>query len=336
MKKDIFAICDPEAAYALRLTEFIQERQGTAFEIHAFTNVKSLCEFAAGHEVSLLLISTRAMCREVRELPIEKIVILSEGEILEELSEYSCIYKYQASDSLVAEVMEDYAAERRTPQALLKKDMCCIAIYSPIKRVLKTSFALTLGQLLAKDRKVLYLNMESCSGFSRLMEKEFTADISDLMYFIKRDGGSLVYKLQGIVQSLGNLDYVPPALSPMDIRSVECKEWLSRLEEVESYSTYEMIILDFDESVDGFLEILRRCQMVYMPVREDNISVAKIRQYEKLLEFAGYGDLEEKTRKLKLPFHGNFGQGTQYVEQLIWGELGDFARNLIREEFGNG
>ena len=100
MKKDIFAICDPEAAYA-------------AFEIHAFTNVKSLCEFAAGHEVSLLLISTRAMCREVRELPIEKIVILSEGEILEELSEYSCIYKYQASDSLVAEVMEDYAAERR-------------------------------------------------------------------------------------------------------------------------------------------------------------------------------------------------------------------------------
>jgi len=238
LKKDIFAICDPEAAYALRLTEFIQERQGTAFEIHAFTNVKSLCEFAAGHEVSLLLISTRAMCREVRELPIEKIVILSEGEILEELSEYSCIYKYQASDSLVAEVMEDYAAERRTPQALLKKDMCCIAIYSPIKRVLKTSFALTLGQLLAKDRKVLYLNMESCSGFSRLMEKEFTADISDLMYFIKRDGGSLVYKLQGIVQSLGNLDYVPPALSPMDIRSVECKEWLSLLEEVESYSTY--------------------------------------------------------------------------------------------------
>ena len=35
------------------------------------------------------------------------------------------------------------------------------------------SFALTLGQILAKERAVLYLNMEEYSGFEELMGKGF-------------------------------------------------------------------------------------------------------------------------------------------------------------------
>lgn len=333
MRKDIFAVCDLEASYALRLMEFIQEKQGASFEVQAFTNVKSLCEFAKKHEISLLLISAQAMCREVREMQIEKIMILSEGEVLEELGDYPCIYKYQASDSLISEVLGYYAAEKRTaPQALLKKDMRCIAVYSPVKRALKTSFALTLGQILARDRRVLYINLESYSGFSWLIGKDSAADVADLMYFVKRGYGSLVYKLQGIVQSIGNLDYIPPALSPMDIRSVLCEEWLALLGEIESYSVYDVVILDFDETVDGFLEILRHCGVIYMPVREDGLSAAKLAQYEKLLELAGYRELAEKTRKLKLPFHNSFGSGVHYAEQLVWSELGDFTRKLLRED----
>lgn len=336
MRKDIFAVCDLEASYALKLMEFIQEKQGASFEVQAFTNVKSLCEFSKKHEISLLLISSQAMCREVRELPIEKIMILSEGEVIEELDEYPCIYKYQASDSLISEVMGYYAVEKRTaPQAFLKKDMRCIAVYSPVRRVLKTSFALTLGQILARDRRVLYINLESYSGFSWLMEKEFAADVADLMYFVKRGYGSLVYKLQGIVQSIHNLDYIPPALSPMDIRSVLCEEWLALLGEIEAYSTYDVVILDFDETADGFLELLRHCHIIYMPIREDSLSAAKLRQYEKLIELAGYGDLAGKTRKVKLPFHNSFGSGEHYAEQLVWSELGDFIRNLLREDTAN-
>lgn len=334
MKKEVFAVCDLETSYVLRLMEFIQERQGASFEVQAFTNVKSLCEFAGKHEISLLLISAQAMCREIKALPIEKIMILSEGEDLED---YPCVYKYQASDSLISEVMGYYAAEKNTaPQPLLKKDMRCIAVYSPVRRALKTSFALTLGQLLARERRVLYINLESYSGLSWIMEKEFTADVSDLMYFVKRGYGSLAYKLQGVVQNIGNLDYIPPALSPMDLRGVTCEEWLSLLGEIEAYSAYEAVILDFDETVDGFLEILRHCGTIYMPVREDGLSAAKLHQYEKLLEFVGYEDLKGKTRKLKLPFHNSFGSGTHYVEQLVWSELGDFTRNLLREEGTNG
>lgn len=337
LKKDIFAVCDTEVSYVLRLMEFIQQKQGAIFEVQAFTNVKSLCEFAEKQKISLLLISARAMCQEVRALPVGRIMILSEGEMRKELEEYPCIYKYQASDSLVSEVMGYYAVENQTaPQALFKKDRRCMAVYSPVRRALKTSFALTLGQLLSRDRHVLYLNLESFSGFFPSMKQESDTDIADLMYFVKRGVGNVAYRLQGMVRSLGNLDYIPPAVSPMDIRSVTGAEWMTLLGEIETYSIYDTVILDFDEMVDGFLDILRHCDTIYMPVREDSLSVAKLRQYESFLKLCGYGDLTEKTRKLKLPFHSSFGSGEHYIEQLIWGELGDFTRNLIREEGADG
>ena len=105
MKKKVFAVCDLESGYAYRLMDYIYEKEAGTFEVQAFTNVKNLSAFAREQEIELLLISSSAMCEAVKELPIRRIVILSEGEILQELSNYPCVYKYQASDSLVSEVM---------------------------------------------------------------------------------------------------------------------------------------------------------------------------------------------------------------------------------------
>ena len=337
MKKEIFAVCDPEAEYAGRLADFLNTRQGASFEIQAFTSVNNICEFAGKKHITLLLIASQLMCERVRELSIDKIMILSEGEVLEELTGYPAVYKYQASDSLIGEVMERYAADPvGSPSQVLKSRMRVIGVYSPVRRVLKTSFALTLGQVLARNRGVLYLNLEPWSGFERLMKREFTQDLSDLMYFVSRGGEGLVYKLQSLVQSFENLDYLPPFLSPEDLKNVSCQDWQTLLEAIEGYSAYDTVILDMDESADGFLSLLGRCHVVYMPVKEDNISAAKLHQFDKVLSLSGCEDLSGRIRKIKLPFHSSFGTGERYVEQLIWGELGDYVRKLVRDEQTDG
>ena len=142
MKKRIFAVCDLEASYAYNLMEYIYEKESGTFEVQAFTSVRNLAAFAGEQEIELLLISSSAMCDEVRKLPVKRIIILSEGEMLKELSEYPFVYKYQASDSLVSEVMNYYAeAPSAEPVPLLKKQVELIGIYSPVKRTLRTSFA---------------------------------------------------------------------------------------------------------------------------------------------------------------------------------------------------
>lgn len=195
MKKKVFAVCDLESGYAYRLMDYIYEKEAGTFEVQAFTNVKNLSAFAREQEIELLLISSSAMCEAVKELPIRRIVILSEGEILQELSNYPCVYKYQASDSLVSEVMTYYAdAEPSEPAVLLKKKVEIIGIYSPVRRTLRTSFALTLGQLLGKERNVLYLNFEEYAGFASMLGKEYKADLTDLILFFK--GGKWTDDLQ--------------------------------------------------------------------------------------------------------------------------------------------
>lgn len=333
MKKQVFAICDPESSYACHLMEYIHDRQGKDFEVQAFSSVKSLLQYARETPVDLLLISSRAVEREEGKLPAERIMILSEGELLEELAEYPSVYKYQSSDSLIAEVMTYYAREEpKRPEARLKKRMEMIGVYSPVRRTQKTSFALALGQILARDQAVLYLNLEDYAGFEGLMGKKFQADLSDLMYFVRQGKEGILYQLESMVHSVGNLDYIPPVFLPGDLRSVTWEEWEVLFEELTIRSGYEVILLDLDEQMEHLIKFLELCGRIYMPVKEDGMSLAKLEQYEQVLRMQGRDGILERTKKLRLPFHASFGPREHYVEQLAWGELGDYIRTMIREE----
>lgn len=335
VSKAVFAICDSESMYIYNLMEYVHSRKGEEFEVQAFTGVESLCACAKEKTIEILLISGKLLCEQVRELQIRKVMVLSEGEQICELSEYSAVYKYQPADSLIAEVMDSYARVKEAPAAaLFKPEVEVTGIYSPVKRTGKTSFALTLGQLLASTKAVLYLNLEEYAGFDVLMNRQFDGDISDLMYFSGSWKGNLISKLGGLVQTINNLDYIPPAFSPFDLRSIKCSEWLGLIEDLCSYSSYEVILLDFGEQVDNLPELLNRCGKIYMPVREDSMAVTKIAQYEKVMVAREYEEVLGKTIKLKLPFHSSFGKKEHYVEQLIWSELGDYVRQLIRKESG--
>lgn len=142
------------------------------------------------------------------------------------LDQYPAVYKYQSSEKVIREVMACYGVENgvdTSPALLPKKEMRIIGIYSPAGRTQKTLFALTMGQILAKERAVLYLNMESYSGFERLLECSYDRGMSDILYYARQENQGIIYKLGGMVQSMQNLDYLPPAASPMDIQTANKK-----------------------------------------------------------------------------------------------------------------
>ena len=144
MKRNIFAVCDLEVDYALNFMDYMNRKKNIPFEIQAFTSVENLIAYGKQTHIELLLISGRAMCREVRDLDIGKIIILSEGVHPPELDQYPSVYKYQSSSDVLREVMACYGAEKKTVAdqiAVLKKTTEIIGIFSPLGRCLKTSFA---------------------------------------------------------------------------------------------------------------------------------------------------------------------------------------------------
>jgi hypothetical protein len=335
LKKNIFAVCDLEVDYACNFMDYLNQKKNIPFEIQVFTTVESLISYGKKAHIELLLISGKAMCREIRELNIGKIVILSEGVHPPELDQYPCVYKYQSSSEVIREVMACYGEEKTVVQTefpVLKKTTDVLGIYSPLKRCLKTSFALTLGQILAKERAVLYLNLEEYSGFEELMGKSFNHNLSDLLYFVRQENQNLIHKINGMVQTVNNLDYIPPVQTPADIRGTPWHDWERLIQEIVMHSSYEVLILDIGNEVDETFQLLDMCKRIYMPVLSDIVSGCKIAQFENLIRIWDYPEILSKTVKVKPPFHLGTGSLENYVESLVWSELGDYVRETLRRE----
>ena len=335
MKKQIFAVCDLEAEYACNFMDYLNQKKNIPFEIQAFTSVESFVAFAKENAVELLLISSEAMCREVGELEIGKIVILTEGSKPEELKSYTGVYKYQASSDIVREVMACYGSEKAilpVQVPALKKNTEILGVYAPSGGCQQTSFALTLAQILGKEKTVLYLNLEEYSGFEELLQKEFASTLSDLLYYVRQRSSILSVKMNSMIQSMGNMDFIPPVQSPEDICGTSWQDWEFLFQEIILHSSYETVVVDIGNGIDEVFQMLDMCTAVYMPVRTDRMAQCKIRQFEKLLKVRDYSQVLTRLHKLTLPFCSGWEEEPFGVEQLIWGELGDYVRELVRKE----
>lgn len=333
MKKKIFAVCDTEAEYTKRFCEYIAKRKEYPFEAAAFTSTEKLRQFCMQEDVEVLLISESAYDVTLKELVKGEVIVLREEDRLS--GQGDGIYKYQPCENVLREVM-CYCADRGLESDTFlktgkKSQIQMIGLYTPVHRCMQTSFAITLGEILAKEHKVLYLNFESFSGLEKQLHREFMADMSDLIYYVTNAREALVYKLQGMTQKLQNLDYIPPIFSCMDLARITKEQWFMLFEELERLTEYEYLILDLSENIQGLFEILRRCSRVFTLFREDTAAQAKMYQYEKLLTRMDYEDILKKSKRCRLPFMKNVSFDPL---QLTYGELADYIRTLIKDEYG--
>ena len=278
----------------------------------------------------VLIVSQPLYEQYAGEWQADQLIVLAEGG--EGPPGELWIDKYQSVEAVVRKVLELTARTGILPPASRLGEqgrMKLIGVYSPVGRCLQTTFSFTLGQLLARKHKVLYLNFECFSGFGKMLRQEFQADLSDLIYFLHNRDGRFPYRLEGMTQKLNGLDYIPPAFSCLDLQRVEKEEWLELLEEVSQSGLYEYVILDLSEVINGLFDILKLCFRVYTIVRDDGFAAAKQEQYEALLACLNHEDILENTRKCRLPLFRQLPQG---LEGLTRGELAELVQKLIDED----
>lgn len=332
MAKRVMAVYDTDPLYTERFTEFISQKEQVGFSIMAFTALERLKAYGEDHKIELLLISSSVSKEEIEKIGAAVVVMLADGEAVTTGGQYPIVYKYQAADSLMREVMNYYCDNPDDPgYVMASKAGRIIGVYSPINRCLKTSFSLTMGQLLARDLKVLYINLEDCSGFRRLIGEEYRGGLSDLLYYYSQEGFRWV-RLGSVVYTWGELDYVPPVQYPEDLCQVTGQMMAELIIHIARESVYESIILDLGQFGKKAAEVLEICDAVYMPVKDDCVSAAKIEEFEEYLISSGYEALKHRIQKIKPPYHCSFGRKDNYLEQLLWGELGDYTRQLLRKQ----
>lgn len=330
-EKKIFAICDLEEAYVVHLADYLNQKSDLPFRVMAFTNLNSLIEYAGGHEIEILLISTDAMNDEVRSLNVRRIIILSDGETPSLESDDPFIDKYQDSDT-IARLVCSYAGQVFAQMKDSLGSCRLIGVYSPIARCGKTLFSLTLAQALAQSQKALYLNMESCSGLEGMLQASWREDLADLMYAARSERENLHVRLEGIVKSFGTLDVCPPSFFPEDLRDTGTAEWMDFFASLVTAGGYQTIILDIGDQIKDIPDLLKMCSTVFLPVLPDPVSRSKVSQFEKNLEALSMEDLKHGMIRLYLPSVTVRSLGASLLDDLMYGTMGQFVRQLIEEE----
>ncbi|MED9904436.1 MAG: hypothetical protein UFG06_09650 [Lachnospiraceae bacterium] len=332
MKKKILALCDSEKDYLEGMTEFLKEKEDLPFELHTYSQVNKLLEFGKKERIEVLLVAESDFTYEVAALDTGKTLLLNESGTVKG-DNVRNIDKYQQAEMVWQELMEscaDMIAENGK-RLKCRKRATVIGLYSPVRRCLQTSFALTLGQALAEHKKTLYISFEHYAGWNQLLDKNVRGDLAALLYFNKETGEKFLCRMQSMTLRIGRLHYIPPVYAGQNLIYVTAREWQELIGKIAEFGGYDYLILDLSESIQGTFEILRMCDKIYTIIREDEHARTKLAQYEELLCAYEYEDVLEKTRKQLLP---QFTRLPERIEQYTGGELADYIRKLIREDLG--
>ena len=333
MRQRIFAICDTEEAYAVRLMEYMLEKVKLPYAFHLFTEAAELQKFIQREKVELLLIAESALLalqeEYVRQQAAHVFILQEEGMAVRD--DMVCISKFQSPQAILMTMAEsiEELSDGNPKDTAEGTAVRLIGVYSPVKRCLQTTFSLTLGQILAKRHRTLYVNFENYSGFGQLMQRDCGADMTDLMYYFRCARDKLVLRLPAIVQNINGLDYIPPACSFPGAREAGGKEWLELFEHIAAIGQYEYIILDLDDGMEGLFDLLRKCSRIYTITKEDSFAVAKLNQYEQILKFNEMEEIADKTVKCRFPV---FKEIPVTLDSLTHGELAGYVKAIVRED----
>lgn len=330
MKKvrKVMVLCDTEEEFAQLMTEFLRRHNNLPWELHTYTNVEHMLNTEIT-DIAMLVVAEAAYSPEIKGLCPGRLVVLNESGVMK-WEDLFYVDKYQEAEEILKQLLCIYmeVADDQMPMLRTNRKTIFIGNYSPVRRTMQTSFAITLSLMLAEAHSTLYLNFEHYAGSGELLPDMQTLDMADLLYFLNAQKDKFRLRLQTILKHKGRLAYIPPMKSGQNLLTITVTEWLGLLRKIEELEEYEYVVLDLSESMQGLFEILRQCTRIYTLTREDRIAQSKLLQYEQILALYEFGDILGKTKRLSL---SHIRRLPEEIEQLTKGDLADLVKGLIRE-----
>lgn len=309
MKCNVLAICDDQIVYSEFLVTQLLRMGGKNFRIYKFSSLAKLQVFAMQQEVHCLVIS-ECFEEQVRALPemcVKQYICLTSDRQRARIKESGddgkrrrqYIFRYQSVEKIY-EQLSELCSEEDFEELLNQEELLegrLVGIYNPVHRNGQTTFAKSLAAFYgSQGRSVLYLNMEEYAGM--IQEKgQNQGDLGEVLYYLKQDIKSINFRLAAFTKKVDNYDMVEPIHMSTELCRITMEEWCAFFQEVVGRSGYEIIILDLDSCVQGLLEILELCQVIYMPICEANGGEDKRTQFEDNLRKLQREGILEKIEK---------------------------------------
>lgn len=322
--KYYMAIYDKDTIYGKRLADYLNLASDFPFITGVCTTKDEIRNFCLANKPKVILANEKLLSDIKPEA--EELIILSDKKT-GKVNDQNYVFKYQSGEKIIREILRILSDSDTVGKISSRKNrLKIISGYSPIKRSKSTSLCLSMGQILSEKYKTLYINLECFSGLAKRLNRDFSKNLGDLLYFTESKKSGFDMALAGIVEKVGNLDILASFDNQADLISVEESKWMELLSTIESETDYEYLILDISEAVKGMLAILALSDFIITTVDSDETSIQKLTQYEECIKRAGFEDIIAKTRKCNIPDNH---RSTEALNGYRAYELEDYAKNVL-------
>lgn len=326
-KRNIIAVCDYEANYCFRLDEYLRRNLKLPFRIVDFTNEEDLKSYDDElKRQTIALVVSQSVYEKAGDAGFDRLLVLEEPskdgsyktiESQDDDVEIRSTPKYQSMDKIMQKLIDFCMDKPDTLSSKQRQDekLTIYGVYSPVKRCGQTTFARTLGEILGRGGRTLYMNLEPFATDLGI-QKAPGQNLQDLLYHFVNDRQRLSLYLERVCVKQGNLDIVPPATSFLTLKGIEKEEWTHLIQEIEKTGLYKYLILDLSEIADGFTNILSMCDRIFTIRRSDSQSLSKLETYGKTIRLSGGGHILDKSMVFDFP-DSLLDAGSQAIEVYV-------------------
>jgi len=336
--KRILAIRTNDKEYGEELAKNFNMSEDAIFQTLVFTEEEVYNEFAKNNCIEVLLCDEDLLPKDKEDCGANLLLALSEFGSARETSECcSYIFKYQASEKIMAEILERYRKSHniKAPQSrelLNRKKKFCIC--SPEGGSYSSTFALAYAKFCALKGKTLFISFDPFFTLPGIEKDPKKLNLSDVVFYSNADAERpLMDFLCKITHKNGNLECVNGVSHWFDLYDMDPKTMHRILEVVSNSEVYDNIVFDVGLICAASMEIFVSSDRIFVPVKNSHGSEGKLKEWKRQMDFCGCVDILDRVCEIRIPKDETFASGYEF-EELLSGKLGRYIEEK-EEDFYN-
>lgn len=329
MIKKQFVLIDKDIRYLERVQDYLVKKHLSDFQIIVYTSIEQAAIDSKKNSFEILVISESCYEEErIKELCAVHIYLLKESA--KQLnSPYPAFAKYQSMEEILKEILTCYTREIGQGVLIKRgKRAKILSFYTKGSSLEQTLYALTAGQLLAKEqKKVLYLNMQPFCGLEELIKQRFLGDLTDVIYYGLQHSEKFGSRIDSCKLSFQEISVLPPIGDYADLLSLTKEEWQEWLAGMVYEAGYEVLIIDFSGLSLGTEVLFSDSDVIYEMEAGTDWEKACQKQLENWLDKKGLQESQKNRKELPHPKDIEVE-----AESLLYSSYGIYMKNRLIED----
>lgn len=243
--------------YALALSDYLNRDKESGILTLVFTDLEKLYEYLKENRKTYLLINEKFKEDKFSEImEEERVITLCENRSGDKLGVW--IYKYQSA-KLILKELSAYIYDSEDESRLGVEKV--YAVWSAMDGIARNEYVKVLCRSLMEEGSVLYIDMEPFP-VGRNFEEDSGRGISELIYYLKKGGKELKWKIKALIQNEGVNGRINPSKCSLDLNELNEEDIRTLIKVLKEMTEYEKVLINVGFYSLAVLELFSHCSNI--------------------------------------------------------------------------